>query len=118
MKKETLLDVKKLEELIDGLDLGDEDKKRIKVQWLKYVIWWDSRSTTAKRKYQWLRGAVVVASALIPALIGLRELKIWGEYDSIFALAAILVSLVVAICGGLEGFFQFWRHLEGKACCR
>jgi hypothetical protein len=114
MDKPIHVKLDQLAELLKGLDLGDVKRNaRLEARWLHYVEWWDSRSRGAKWKYQWLRGAVVVAGALVPALVGLRELKAWGQYDSVFAVASIVASLVVAICAGLEGLYNFggiWRE--------
>ena len=113
-KNPALVDVNKLNTLVAALDLGDEKlNEYLNARWLNYVEWWDWRSRQAKRKYEALRCAVVVGSALIPALVGIRELKQFGEYSWIFAVALIAVSLVVAICGGIEGLFGFgdiWRE--------
>jgi hypothetical protein len=84
----------------------------LNARWLKYVEWWDRRSRSAKWKYQWMRGAVVVAGALIPAFVGLRELT-EQAHAWIFAVASIVASLVVAIGAGLESLFGFgdiWRE--------
>lgn len=113
-----LVDMNKLRELVAGLDLGDKHwNEYIDARWLNYVEWWDSRATGAKRNYHRLRAAVVVASALIPAMVGLRELGIWKagsvDYSWIFAVASILASLVVAICAGLESLYNYgdiWRE--------
>jgi len=70
-------------------------------RWVKYIEWWDWRSNDAKRKYRALRIAVIAAGALIPALVGLRELNVWGKYAWVFAVTSILASLIVAICAGL-----------------
>jgi len=109
-----LLDVKKLRKLISELKLGDEQRnEHIEARWLNYVVWWDSRSTTAKRKYFRLRGAVIIAGALIPALVGLRELNVWSNYGWVFAVLSIIASLIVAICAGIEGSFNYgaiWRE--------
>lgn len=115
MKKDLILvDLAKLRELITGLDLSDaRTKEYIEARWLKYVEWWDSRANKAKRKYQALRSAVVIAGALIPALVGLREF-VEGEYGWIFAVASIVASLVVAICAGIESLFNFGDIWRGK----
>jgi hypothetical protein len=109
-----LLDLKKLRKLISELELCDKKRNDyIEARWLNYVAWWDLRSRRAKKKYAWLRGAVVVAGALIPALVGLRELNVWSNYGWVFAVASIIASLVVAICAGIEGLFNFggiWRE--------
>jgi len=62
--------------------------------------------------------AVVIGGALIPALVGLRELDVWGGYSWIFAVGSIVASLVVAICAGLESLFGFgdiWREKRNAA---
>lgn len=117
--KPQLVNLEKLRELITGLHLGDNKwNEYIEARWLNYVEWWDSRARTAKRKYFALRCAVVVAGALIPALVGLRELKAFSNYDWLFAVASIVVSLVVAICAGIESLFNFgdiWREKRNAA---
>lgn len=60
-----------------------------------------------------LRTAVVIAGAFVPAFVGLRELRVWGDQSWIFAVASILASLVVATCSGLEilsNFGDIWRE--------
>jgi hypothetical protein len=117
MKKDpVLVDAREIVKVIDGLDLKDEVKDRIKVRWLNYVLWWSSRASKAKWKYYLLRAAVVVGGSLIPALIALRELD-WGP-DWLFAASSILASLVVAVCVGLEELFHFgeiWREKRAAA---
>lgn len=114
-----LVDLAELKTLIEGLKLSDPKlNEYINARWLKYVEWWDWRSRQAKRKYQALRAAVVVGGALTPALIGLRELKQFGDYAWIFTVLAIIVSLVVAICAGMESLFGFgdiWREKRTAA---
>jgi hypothetical protein len=109
-----LVDLEELKTLMTGVNLNDANlNEYINARWLKYVEWWDWRSRQAKRKYQALRSAVVVGSALIPALVGLRELTQFVKYAWILAVASIVVSLVVAICAGLESVFGFgdiWRE--------
>ncbi|HJY41984.1 MAG TPA: DUF4231 domain-containing protein [Steroidobacteraceae bacterium] len=54
-----------------------------------------------------------VGGASIPALVGLRELRLLEGADGGFAVASIVVSLVVAISTGLEGVFRcgdIWRE--------
>src|SRR5262249_21578898 len=116
--KIVLVDLKKLQELIERLDLDDEKKEHIKARWLKYVEWWDSRASKAKWKYLALRSAVVIGGALIPGLIGLREVGVPQLDDWWFAVASIVVSLVIAICAGLESLFGFgdiWREKRTAA---
>jgi hypothetical protein len=114
-----LVDLEEYKTLMSGISLNDASlNEYINARWLKYVEWWDWRSRQAKRKYQALRSAVVVGSALIPALVGLRELNKSGGYGWMFAVASIVTSLVVAICAGLESVFGFgdiWREKRMSA---
>jgi hypothetical protein len=50
--------------------------------------------------------------------VGLRELKVLGEYGWVLAVASIAASLVVAICAGIESLFSFggiWREKRAAA---
>lgn len=110
-----LVDLEKLKSLMSGVELGDNKKlnEYINARWLNYVEWWDSRARKAKWKYFAVRSAVVIGSALIPALVGLRELKQVGYAAWLFSVASIAVSLVVAACAGLEslyGWGDIWRE--------
>lgn len=109
-----LVDLEQLESLMNGVELNDEKlNEYINARWLNYVEWWDSRSRKAKWKYFAVRSAVVIGSALIPALVGLRELQHFGDAAWMFSVASIAVSLVVAICAGLESLFgwgDIWRE--------
>lgn len=114
-----LVDLDELGKLIDGLQLGETKRKEyLKARWLKYVAWWDSRARYAKWRYLALRSAVIIGGALIPAVVGLREMQDLKTYDSWFAAASIAVSLVIAICAGLESLFGFgdiWREKRTAA---
>jgi hypothetical protein len=103
-----LVDLEQLKSLMNGVALSDQKlNEYINARWLNYVEWWDSRAGKAKWKYFGLRSAVVIGSALIPALVGLRDAA-W-----LFSVASIVVSLVVAASAGLESLFGFgdiWRE--------
>jgi len=109
-----LVDLKELKALMTGVELSEPKlNEYINARWLKYVEWWDGRSRSAKWKYQAMRSAVVIGGALIPALVGLRELQRFAAHEWMFAVASIVASLVVAICAGLEslfGFGEIWRE--------
>jgi Protein of unknown function (DUF4231) len=112
--KPKLVDLDQLKSLMDGIELNDQKlNEYINARWLKYVEWWDSRARKAKWKYLTVRSAVVIGSALIPALVGLRELTQFADVAWIFSVASIIVSLVVAVCAGLESVFgwgDIWRE--------
>jgi hypothetical protein len=109
-----LVDLKHLKVLMNGVELSDQKlNEYINARWLNYVAWWDSRASKAKWKYLTVRSAVVIGSALIPSLVGLRELTQFAQIAWMFSVASILVSLVVAICSGLESLFgwgDIWRE--------
>jgi hypothetical protein len=118
--KPKLVDIPALRGLVEKLELKDETKKDfIKNRWLKYVEWWDHRAQFAKIRFHWLQGAVVVASAAVPALIALRELKFVGESNGLWlSVGAIVASLIVATFSGLErlfGFGDIWREKRKAA---
>jgi hypothetical protein len=106
--------VEELRALIGGIKLSDAKMNEyVTARWLRYVQWWDLRSRKSKACYQWLRILTVVGGAMIPALVGLRELQLLQGVDGLFAIASIVVSLVVAISTGLEGVFrcgEIWRE--------
>jgi hypothetical protein len=67
-----LVDLGQLKTLMKGVELSDPKlNEYINARWLNYVEWWDSRASKAKWKYFALRSAVVIGSALIPALVAL-----------------------------------------------
>ena len=109
-----LVDLEKLKSLMSGVELDDQKlNEYINARWLNYVEWWDSRARKAKWKYFAVRSAVVIGSALIPALVGLRELTQVGNAAWLISVALIAVSLVVAACAGLESLFgwgDIWRE--------
>lgn len=118
-KKTILVDEEELKGLIDGLGLEDKKKNEyIKARWLNYVLWWDSRAAKSKWKYYVLRSIVMIGGALIPALVGLREATAFKEYGTAFAIAAVVVSLLIAGSAGVEEIFRFgdiWREKRAAA---
>ena len=71
-----LVDLGQLKTLMNGVELSDPKfNEYINARRLNYVEWWDSRASKAKRKYLAPHGAVVIGGALIPALVGLGELR-------------------------------------------
>lgn len=108
------VDLNELKKLILELELDDPKKNEyIEARWLKYVEWWDYRAKTSKKLYQRMRAAVIISGALIPALVGLQELNELNNYKWVFTVLSIVASLVVAICAGLDSFFNYggiWRE--------
>jgi hypothetical protein len=117
--KPILVDLKKLREIISGLELKDaKTKEYIEARWLNYVRWWDSRARLAKWCYFTLRGAVMIGGAAIPALVGLQQMTDLGINSRWFAVASIVVSFVVAVSAGLDALFncgEIWREKRAAA---
>lgn len=108
-----LLNPDELKALIDELDLKYNQKKYIAARWLRYVDGWDARARNAKHNYRWLSLAIVTSGALIPALVGLRELNVWENYAWAFSVGSIVASLVVAIGTAAENIYghgKIWRQ--------
>lgn len=113
-----LVDPDELKALIEKLALDDAQKEDIKGRWLRYVIWWDNRANQAKKNYRFMRCAIIIAGALIPAFVSIRELETWKQYGWIFAVLSIVASLIVAIFAGLDSFFNYgaiWREKRAAA---
>jgi hypothetical protein len=113
-----LVDVGTFKRLIDDFDLDDKKKACIAARWLLYVRWWDMRAAKAKRPFRGMQIGVVCGSASIPALVALREMQATASYAMWLAIATVAVSLIVAICSGLENLFGWgavWREKRGAA---
>lgn len=119
-KRPVLVDLDELKRLMAEVKLDDEKQRNeyINARWLKYVEWWDWRAAVAKRWYLVSRTAVVVGSALIPALVAAQSLDRLSDYAGLFAAASIMVSLVIVISAGLESLFgwgDIWREKRTAA---
>ena len=118
--KPVLVDLEKLREIVSGLDLGDRKRNEfIEARWLKYVEWWDARAAEAKGRFLWMQSAVVTASAIVPAMIALRELAAFHQTTGwVFSVGAIVASFAVAMFAGLErlyGYGDIWREKRNAA---
>lgn len=114
-----LVDIAKLRTLLEGLHLGDNNQRNVQLEarWLNYVEWWDGRAAEAKWKYLGLRSTVIIGSALIPALVAMRELAT-APMTATVAVASIVVSFLVAVAAGLESLFgygEIWREKRTAA---
>jgi hypothetical protein len=97
--------------LIDALDLGDMQKRFLRSRWLDQVVWLEGKAAQAQRRYYRLRVTTVVGAVIVPALVSLQALG--DTAGDVTQVAAIVISLVVAICAAIEQFFHFgerWQH--------
>jgi uncharacterized protein DUF4231 len=112
----SLVDEAALRAVIAQLDLDDAQKDRLNKRWLHYVLWWDERANENKWKYRVLRGIVIIGGATVPALVSLHVADPRGAAG--LHILTVVISLLVAISAGLEGFFgygEIWREKRAAA---
>jgi Protein of unknown function (DUF4231) len=101
--------------LIDAIDLGERERQFMRLRWLDQLAWTERAAGRANRWYHLLRATAVVGAVIVPALVGAQ----FNDDLQPYAVgAALAISLVVAICAGVEGFFRFgerWRHYRESA---
>lgn len=96
--------------LIEALDLNDLQKHFLRSRWLDQVLWMEGRANSAKLLYYGLRLVTIIGGVLIPALI---NVKMTAGTVPFVTWATFVISLLVAISAGVEGFFRYgehWRH--------
>ena len=102
-------------EVIDALGLDERDRQFMRLRWLDQLAYSERVSRHARRWYHALRLITVVGALIVPALIGAQvseSVRSWA------AGAAFAISLLVAICAGVEELFHFgerWRHYRQLA---
>ncbi len=102
------------ERLVAHTDLDDRQRDFFTSRWLEQVVWMEERAAKAQRLYYRLRLVTVVGAVTVPTLLGLTVYG--GSLEDVVKVAALVVSLLVAVCAAVEGFFQFgqrWRSYRG-----
>jgi hypothetical protein len=98
--------------------LEPQQKDFIKTRWLKYVVWWDTRSNQSKGPYQRLRATAAIAGVITSALVGANLGSVGLSMP--FQLITLGTSLLVTACLALEEVYHFgdiWRE-KRDACER
>jgi hypothetical protein len=101
--------------LLEVLDLPDTYKSFMRSRWLQQVSWMEARASRARSLYYLLRLVTIIGGLTIPALVGLNAS---GRTETVLESATFVLSLIVAICAAIEGFFRFgdrWRHYRQTA---
>ena len=95
------------------LDLSHE--LYLKSRWTGMVMWWHSRSVSARWKYMLLRAVVVVGGVLIPVLATFAMLPSWHETATI--VTAIVGAIVAAAAAweGVANYGEVWREKRRAA---
>jgi uncharacterized protein DUF4231 len=98
-----LIDIKKLEKLIASTpNLEAFQQAYLQDRWLHQIRWWNQQAWKARTYYFWLRRIIVVGGILVPFLItAIIEPRVdpWLRY------VGTVISLVVAMCAGLEALY-------------
>lgn len=112
--------------MLESLELTPFQKNLLRERWLDQLTWMGRKAREARRSYLLYRTPVVVGGVLIPALVTIllssgtsTEIGWLGGFpvDGIRFLA-FAVSLLVAICAGVEELLHFgeqWRHYRRTA---
>lgn len=100
-----------LADIIQQLDLTPLQQQCLRARWVDTVLWMETRATSARNRYYWLRLMIIGGGVLIPALISLDLSDPLAS--NVLKWATFVLSLVVAISAAVEGFFRYgerWRH--------
>ena len=103
-------------EIIEGLNLGELQKRFLLGRWLDQVLWFESNARSNQRRYYALRLITIVCGVVVPALVSLNVRK--DEVAQTLAWATFGLSLVVAISAAVEAFFRYgerWRTFRRTA---
>ena len=103
------------EELIEGLDLGERERVFMRRRWLDQLLWTERAAKRAHHWYHALRLTTIVGALVVPALVGVNVTE---GVEPVVASTTFAVSLLVAICAGVDEFFHFgerWRHYRQVA---
>jgi Protein of unknown function (DUF4231) len=112
----SLVDKQQMATFIDKLEgLSDDQRQSLKQRWLHQVLWWDQRSSEARRGYFRLRWLIIAGGVVIPVLTGL---SLSGTPEYTVRVAAAVISAVVAGCAAWEGvanYGEVWREKRRAA---
>lgn len=98
-----LIDIEKLEKLIASTpNLEPFQTEYLQNRWLHQIRWWNQQAWKARTYYFWLRRIIVVGGILVPFLI---TATIGPRVDPWLRYAGTVISLVVAMCAGLEALY-------------
>jgi hypothetical protein len=104
------------EQMIDGIALGDLQKRFLRDRWLEQLLWFESKATANQRRYYVFRLVTIVGGVIVPALVSLNVRQ--NNVADTLAWITFSVSLVVAIAAAMDGFFGFgerWRSFRRTA---
>jgi len=111
---------KKMEDLINGLELNEFHKRSLKERWLDQMIWADKKADQCRRWHYRLRLTTILGGVTLPALVGISVqfgdanpwLNSWLPY------IAFALSQVIAVSAAVEEFCRFgerWRDYRSMS---
>lgn len=95
-------------EMIDGLALGDLQKRFLQGRWLEQLLWFERRSGSNQRRYYALRLVTIVGGVVVPALISLNLRS--ADVAEGLGWVTFGLSLIVATSAALESFFRYGEN--------
>jgi Protein of unknown function (DUF4231) len=95
-------------EMIDGLALGDLQKRFLRGRWLEQLLWFERKSESNQRRYYALRLVTIVGGVIVPALISLNLRQ--ADVAETLGWVTFGLSLIVASSAALESFFRYGEN--------
>jgi len=94
--------------MIDGLELGDLQKRFLRGRWLEQLLWFEGKSGSNQRRYYGLRLVTIVGGVIVPALISLNLRS--ADVAEGLGWVTFGLSLIVATSAALESFFRYGEN--------
>src|SRR5262252_5273928 len=103
--------------LIAAAELPELSRHFLRSRWLDQLLWAEGRANSARTRYYLVRVVAIIGGVIVPALVSLNT-----QPPAAPAIAwlgptvgwlTFTISLAVAICMALEGFFRWgerWTH--------
>jgi Protein of unknown function (DUF4231) len=107
---------RQFEDMIDGLELDELQKRFLLDRWLDQLLWFGEKAEANQRRYYGLRLVTIVGGLIVPALVSLNVRD--NDVTDALAWTTFSLSLVVAIAAAVDGFFKHgerWRSFRRVA---
>jgi len=103
--------------LIAATELPEMSKHFLRSRWLDQLLWAEGRANSARGRYFLVRVIAIIGGVIVPALVSINAQPPAAPATAWLAPTVgwltFTVSLAVAICMALEGFFRWgerWTH--------
>lgn len=105
-----------LREIVEGLDVGQMERRYLLERWLDQVEWMGQKASQAQRRYYALRLTTMIGAVAVPALASGTALG--GDLARTSKIAIWVVGLIVAASAAVEQLFHYgdrWHHYRQTA---